>query len=116
MTLWIDAQLSPDLAIWIAEHVQLEVRPVRDLGLRDAKDTEIFLAARAADAVVMTKDADFVDLLERFGPPPRVLWITCGNTSNARLRSVLRGALPAALTLLEHGGPLVEISDTNEPR
>ena len=63
---------------------------MRNLGLRDARDPEIFLAARTADAIVMTKDADFVDLLERFGPPPRVLWVTCGNTSNARLRDILR--------------------------
>ncbi len=42
---------------------------MRDLGLRDAKDTEIFQAARQAGAVVMTKDSDFAMLLERFGPP-----------------------------------------------
>ena len=112
MTIWIDAQLSPDLATWIAEHFQIEVRAVRDLGLRDTKDPEIFRAARAADVVVMTKDADFVDLLDRFGPPPRVLWVTCGNTSNARLRDILRAALPTALALLERGEPLVEISET----
>ena len=49
---------------------------MRDLGLREAKDPEIFAAARLAEAIVLTKDADFVELVERLGPPPRLLWIT----------------------------------------
>jgi predicted nuclease of predicted toxin-antitoxin system len=59
----------------------------------------------------MTKDDDFIRLLEQFGPPPQVLWITCGNTSNARFRAVLLDALPAALRSFEQGESLVEISD-----
>ena len=61
----------------------------------------------------MTKDSDFLSLIEGLGSPPRVLWITCGNTSNARLRRVLREVLPTALGLLEQGESLVEISDAN---
>ena len=37
----------------------------------------------------MTKDADFAELLEQHGPPPQVVLVTCGNTSNARLRRVI---------------------------
>jgi predicted nuclease of predicted toxin-antitoxin system len=107
----VDAQLAPALAPWIAERFGIEARAVRDLSLRHAKDHEIYRAAREADAIVMTKDADFVGLLERLGPPPRVAWVTCGNTSNEHLRGVLQDALPAALTLLEQGEALVEISD-----
>jgi predicted nuclease of predicted toxin-antitoxin system len=111
LTIWIDAQLSPTLAAWITERFQIETRAVRDLGLRDAKDRVIYQAAREAGVIVMTKDADFVRLLERLGPPPQVLWITCGNTSNAHLRAILRGGLPTALRLFERGESLVEISD-----
>jgi predicted nuclease of predicted toxin-antitoxin system len=59
----------------------------------------------------MSKDSDFVVLLERFGPPPQVLWVTCGNTSNTRMREILRQSFPEARTRLEQGEPLVEISD-----
>lgn len=111
MIIWIDAQLSPQLAPWISERFAVEAHSVRDLGLLDAKDRAIYQAARAAGAVVITKDADFVQLLERLGPPPQVVWVTSGNTSNARLRQVLLDALPTALRLLEQGEPLVEISD-----
>ena len=83
---------------------------IRDLGLRNAVDKEIFEAARQKKAVVMTKDSDFVLLLDKLGAPPQVIWVTCGNTSNARLKEVLTNTLPKALELLNFGEKLVEIS------
>src|SRR3990172_4082454 len=111
MILWLDAQLPPALAAWITASFGIPTQSVRDLQLREAKDPEIFQAARDAKAVVMTKDADFVELVERLGPPPQVLWVTCGNTTNARLRQILSQCLPAAIPLLESGEPLIEITD-----
>jgi predicted nuclease of predicted toxin-antitoxin system len=111
--LWIDAQLSPALARWISETFGVAPQAVRDLGLREAKDLIIFHAAREAGAVIMSKDSDFVLLLERFGPPPQVLWVTCGNTSNVRMREILLKSFPEARTRLEQGEPLVEISDAH---
>ena len=92
----------------------MEAQPVRELGLRDAKDREIFLAAREAGAVVLTKDSDFVLLLEQLGPPPQILWLTLGNTSNARLREVLAKSFQAVQGLLLQGEPLVEISEADD--
>jgi predicted nuclease of predicted toxin-antitoxin system len=40
--LWIDAQLSPALASWIAEHFKIEAFSVKYLGYRDANDRQIF--------------------------------------------------------------------------
>ena len=93
----------------------IEAQAVRDLGLRNAKDSVIFKAAREAGVVVMSKDEDFRLLVERLGPPPQVLWMTCGNTSNARLREILTKNLPTAMALLQRGEPLVEISDAYVP-
>jgi predicted nuclease of predicted toxin-antitoxin system len=109
MLIWVDAQLSPAIAPWPAENFSVSARSLRDLGLRDATDREIFTVARSASAVVMTKDSDFVKLLEEFGPPPQVVRLTCGNTSNARPKKILTKALPQAISLLESGEPLVEI-------
>ena len=111
MILWLDAQLSPALARWVSETFGVAAHAVRDLGLREAKDLAIFHEAREAGAVVMSKDSDFVLLLERFGPPPQILWLTCGNTSNARMREVMRKSFPEARARLEQGEALVEISD-----
>lgn len=89
----------------------VEAKALRDLGLRDATDTEIFLRAKREIAVVMTKDVDFVDLVKRLGTPPQVIWLTCGNTSNARLRQILTKTLQQALTLLTAGEPVIQIKD-----
>ncbi len=112
MTIWIDAQLSPAIAKWITENFAVQVIALRDLGLRDATDRQIFTAAQQAAVVVMTKDSDFVELVSRYGAPPQVIWLTCGNTSNARLKQILTMALPQAIALLEAGEPLVEINAT----
>ncbi len=110
MTIWIDAQISPGVAAWIRSNLGIDAVAVRDLGLRDATDQEIFSAAKRANVVVMTKDSDFALMLERFGPPPQVIWLRCGNTSNARLKEILTGTLPKALELLGSGEKLVEIN------
>ncbi len=110
MKVWIDAQLPPSLAAWMSAELGVDATAVRDLGLRDAPDRDIFMAARAANAAVLTKDADFIALLERFGPPPAVLWVTSGNTSNARMREILAVVWPRARALLEAGENLVEIT------
>ncbi len=111
MILWVDAQLSPHLAPWLTTSFAIEAFSAKRLGLRDAKDHEIFRQAREAGAVVMTKDRDFVKLLERHGPPPRIVWITAGNTSNASLRMLFGKTLSTALELIRRGEALVEISD-----
>lgn len=111
MKLWIDAQLSPALAEWITENFSdIEAIAVRDLGLRDSEDPVIFFSARTADASVMTKDSDFVELQQRNGAPPKIIWITCGNTSNAKLKTILLANLQEAVILLEAGEVLVEIT------
>src|SRR5438270_12533189 len=109
MIIWIDAQLSPAIAAWVTANFALSAHAVRDLGLREAADRAIFLAARGASVVVMTKDSGFVRLLEDLGPPPQIIWLTCGNTSNARLKQILTRALPQAIIFLESVEPLVEI-------
>ena len=112
MTIWIDAQLSPAIAKWITESFSVQAVALRDLGLRDAADRQIFAAAQQAGSVVMTKDSDFVELVNRYGAPPQVIWLTCGNTSNARLKQILTKTLPQAIALLDAGEPLVEINAT----
>ena len=117
MKLWLDAHLSPRLASWLEEMFDLSVLAIQaDTSLVSSKDRAIFLAAKDAGAVVMTKDRDFVDLLDWLGPPPQVIWLTCGNTSNRMLRRILSATLRDALKLIQNGEPLVEISDTGPPR
>lgn len=109
MIVWVDAQLSPGIARWLSARFGVEAVPVRDLGLREATDQQVFEAAGAAGAIVMTKDLDFIEMVERLGPPPQILWITCGNTSNHRLQELLGDMFQEAMQMLDSGEALVEI-------
>ncbi|MDZ7757723.1 DUF5615 family PIN-like protein [Rhodohalobacter sp.] len=112
MKIWIDAQLSPAIAAWINRTFDdIEAESVRSLGLRDATDSDIFEAARKANVIVMSKDGDFIQLIKQKGPPPKLIWITSGNTSNARMREILSATLLKTKELLEIGENVVEISD-----
>ncbi|NCS87772.1 MAG: hypothetical protein AUK34_11335 [Ignavibacteria bacterium CG2_30_36_16] len=110
MIIWIDAQLSPFLAEWICNELKFDAKAVRDLGLRDANDEDIFNKARIAEAIVMTKDIDFKILQDRLGAPPKIIWLTCGNTSNRRLKEILTSHLNEAIALINEGESIVEIS------
>jgi len=110
MKIWVNAQLPPAIANWISENFNVEAVAVRELNLREATDLEIFAAARNVSAIVMTKDSDFVELVNARGMPPQVIWLTCGNTTNVRLREILAQALPSAIKLLKSGEAVVEIS------
>jgi predicted nuclease of predicted toxin-antitoxin system len=100
----------------MAQQFRIKAYGVGDLGLKSAKDHEIFSAARKIQAVVMTKDSDFLTLLQRHGSPPKILWLTCGNTSNERLREILQTSFKKASQWLTEGETLVEISDASNPR
>jgi predicted nuclease of predicted toxin-antitoxin system len=111
MKIWVDAQLPPRLAEWLAATFPVEACSLRDLGLRDAKDVEIFEAARreGEGLVIMTKDSDFVDLVCRLGVPPQILWLTCGNVTNRNLQQLLNATFLDALAELGQGERVVEI-------
>ncbi len=111
MKLWLDAQLPPRLADWLNQTFGIEAAALRDLGLRDASDRRIFAAAREANVVLVSKDIDFVNLIQELGPPPKLLWVTCGNVSNARLEIVFTATFERACELLREGRTVVEIGD-----
>jgi predicted nuclease of predicted toxin-antitoxin system len=111
MIIWIDAQLSPSLALWINQNFEgIEAKSLRALGLRDALDIVIFQEAKKAGVILMSKDEDFVQLVQTLGPPPAIILVTCGNTSNARMREILSRQLIFILDLIKGGEPLVEIT------
>lgn len=107
--IWVDAQLSPAIATWIPTELCVQAHALRDLGLRDADDTTIFIQARAHNAIILTKDADFPLLLDRLGPPPRIIWLTCGNTTNAELRKIISRHAQALSTWITGVEPLIEL-------
>jgi predicted nuclease of predicted toxin-antitoxin system len=111
---WVDAQLPPALAEWLRDLGESQAVHVEDIGLLSAEDPEIYEKARQANAVVITKDSDFVQIQERRGPPPRILWITCGNRNNRFLKDLIVQSWPRVKDLLAAGEILVEINEVRE--
>ena len=107
---WVDAQLPSSRARWLTQHAGIDAHHVSEFGLLTARDPVVHDAARANDVeVIVTKDDDFVLLLDQRGRPPQVVWVTCGNMRNKELRELVLSAWPRVEALLRAGEPLVEI-------
>jgi predicted nuclease of predicted toxin-antitoxin system len=111
MTFWLDAHLDPRLASWLGATFGVNAKALSEIGLRDADDDVLFEAAqRFGQVVIVTKDADFVDMVTRLGAPPQVLWLSFGNRATIEIQIKFRQSFPDALELLRAGAALVEIS------
>lgn len=111
--IWTDAHISPVVVDWIVRKTEHEAVAIRDLGLRDASDEVVFSRAGEKDVILLTKDADFPELVTRLGPPPKVIWLRIGNTSNYRLIQILETHLDEALRLLSTDTSIVEIRNAS---
>ena len=60
MKFLVDQQLPPTLARWLVEQ-GYEAQHVRELGMRQAPDQQIWDHALVAGAVIVTKDRDFAE-------------------------------------------------------
>lgn len=62
----------------------------RLLGLETADDRTIWRYAQAEGFALVSLDADFAEMAALFGPPPKVIWLRCGNQTTAVIESILR--------------------------
>ena len=104
MRFLVDAQLSPRLAVWLRErgHEADHVGPV-------ATDVQIVLRAQASGAVIVSKDADFIGLLESLDQPPQLLWVRVGNAANRILFARLTAQWSKIESELGGGQAVVEV-------
>ncbi len=65
-------------------------KQVRELGLENSTDIEIFDFAKRHDFAIITFDSDFYDLNIIKGFPPKIIWIRTGNTTTKSLEILLR--------------------------
>jgi predicted nuclease of predicted toxin-antitoxin system len=56
---------------------------VRLVGLAEATDRKIWDYAGRNGFVLVSLDVDFADRATLLGPPPKVIWLRCGNQSTA---------------------------------
>ena len=65
-------------------------KQVRELGLENSSDNEIFEFAIRNDFAIVTFDSDFYNLNLIRGYPPKIIWIRTGNTTTKNLGILLR--------------------------
>jgi predicted nuclease of predicted toxin-antitoxin system len=58
--------------------------------MEQAEDRAIWRYAKANNFVLVSHDADFADLATLSGPPPKVIWLRCGNQPTEAIESRLR--------------------------
>lgn len=63
------------------EHVYPEAKQVRELNLENESDIKIREYARDNNFTIVTFDADFFDLSNLKGHPPKIIWLRMGNTT-----------------------------------
>jgi predicted nuclease of predicted toxin-antitoxin system len=66
-----------------------ETKQVRELGLENSTDREIWEYAKSKDYSIVTFDADFYDMSNLYGHPPRIIWLRTGNRKTSDLAKLL---------------------------
>ena len=108
MNFLIDAQLPPALARWIGSQGH-QATHVFEVGLQAAEDEPIWEHARKMEAVIVSKDEDFLDRWLLSDKPVPLVWIRKGNCSNRALLAWLEPLWPDAMRRLEQGEQLIEL-------
>lgn len=89
MKLLFDQNLSFRLCQLLAD-IFPESNQVRLLNMHESDDRTIWDYAKANAFTVVSQDADFADMATLYGPPPKVIWLRCGNQPTRVIEQRLR--------------------------
>ncbi|WP_028298480.1 DUF5615 family PIN-like protein [Olivibacter sitiensis] len=85
----------------MGDYLKLTVRSSYTLDFHFLDDFTIYQRAKSHDNVVLiSKDADFPELISRLGAPPKLINLKIGNCSNQSLWDQIRPRIKQALQLL----------------
>src|SRR6218665_1566339 len=107
MKFLIDANLPSQLVAAFADAGHDCVH-VEDLIPRYTPDTEIADIANDTGAVVVSRDADFVQFSKAGKLKVPLIWVRLGNLRRAALASAIRARLPAMVRSIEAGISIIE--------
>lgn len=89
MKLLFDQNLSHRLVRVLAD-VYPDSEHVRDVGLKEAVDTDVWNFAKGQGFMIVSKDSDFHQRSLLLGYPPKVIWVRLGNCSTKAMELALR--------------------------
>ncbi|ASS50336.1 MAG: hypothetical protein A3D31_12270 [Candidatus Fluviicola riflensis] len=67
-----------------------EAKQVRELGIENSTDREIWEYAKKEAYTIATFDADFYDFSLIWGHPPKIIWIRSRNQTSTEIEHLLR--------------------------
>ncbi|MBK8974651.1 MAG: DUF5615 family PIN-like protein [Planctomycetes bacterium] len=92
-------------------------RHVHDVGLGADEDHRLWDYAKRKGLSIVTKDADFADLVGLRSAPPKVIWLRVGNRTTGQLCQILAWATERVRVFLEDPeAELLEICADGEGR
>ncbi len=108
MKFLVDTQLPPKLSEYITAkgHECVHTSNYSDGHLM--KDNEIIQIAITEERTVVSKDSDFSDNFNLKGAPPKVLYLSFGNTSNSTLLAYFEQHFDTIVDLFEEGIAFIE--------
>jgi predicted nuclease of predicted toxin-antitoxin system len=67
-----------------------ESRQIRDCGLENSTDKQIWKFAKEKDYVIVTFDGDFYDFSLVWGHPPKIIWLRTFNQTTKNIEKIIR--------------------------
>jgi len=109
--IWIDTNISPIIAKWMADLTGWVVKSSYSLSFHHLTDKEIYEKAKSQGQVILiSKDADFPELISRLGAPPKLVNIRIGNMGSRQLWERIRpGVVEGIKILMTSDVAIVEI-------
>jgi predicted nuclease of predicted toxin-antitoxin system len=109
MKLLLDANISWRLCASLAGHIGVCDHVNRIALTPPAKDSEIWEYALQNNYIIVTHDYDFLNLLEVYGHPPKVILLKTGNISSNTTLDILLRAKQSIIDFSQNDYGLFEI-------
>jgi predicted nuclease of predicted toxin-antitoxin system len=108
---WVDSQISPVIAKWLKEKKGFATKSSYSLQLTGVADMDIFkLAKKQGNVIIISKDTDFVNLIQTLGSPPKLINVVMGNCTSSDLWKALDVHLDEMIQLFaEDGVDIIEL-------
>jgi predicted nuclease of predicted toxin-antitoxin system len=103
MKLLFDQNISHRLIPQLQDILQ-EARQLRELGLENCTDKQIWEYAKENGLNIVTFDGDFYDFSLVWGHPPKIIWIRTNNQTTKNISKIIR----------QHLKTLIEFQHDNE--
>jgi len=65
-------------------------KQIKELGLENYSDNEIWKFAKNKNFTIVTFDSDFFEISNLKGHPPKIIWLRTGNTTTENIVEILK--------------------------